>query len=178
MYMYVKLEKSRHPQSQGSVEHANEDTKDMLVAWMADNESQNWTTGIKFVQFQKNCAHQSVCLEYSVMFGSEARIGLTSSSLPHEVISTINNEAETAAVFPNNNMPICHDRNTMKDENTDMIHTRNIVRDEITDMIHTRNIVRDENTNMIHTRNTGRDEITDIESDTDTDSEITEITEF
>ena len=45
--------KSRHPQSQGSVKHANGDIKDMLVAWMADNESQDWTTGIKFVQLQK-----------------------------------------------------------------------------------------------------------------------------
>ena len=95
--MHVKHfhEKSRHPQSQGSVEHANGDTKDMLVAWMDDNDSQYWTTGIKFVQFQKNCAHHSVCLPYSAMFGSEARNGLTSLSLPNEVISTINNEAET-----------------------------------------------------------------------------------
>lgn len=45
--------KPRHPQSQGSVERANCDIKDMLVAWLADNETQDWSTGIKFVQFQK-----------------------------------------------------------------------------------------------------------------------------
>ena len=41
--------KPRHPQSQGSVERANGDTKDMLVAWLSDNNFKDWTTGIKFV---------------------------------------------------------------------------------------------------------------------------------
>ena len=31
--------KPRHPQSQGSVERANADIKDMLTAWLADNET-------------------------------------------------------------------------------------------------------------------------------------------
>ena len=35
--------KPRHPQSQGSVERANGDFKDMLVAWLAGNNSLNWT---------------------------------------------------------------------------------------------------------------------------------------
>ena len=42
-----------HPQSQGSVERANGDIKDMLIAWMGDNSTSDWSTGIKFVQFQK-----------------------------------------------------------------------------------------------------------------------------
>ena len=33
------------------------------------------------------------------MFGSEARIGLTSSSLPNELMSTIESEADLFAVF-------------------------------------------------------------------------------
>ena len=32
--------KPRHPQSQGSVEHANGDIKDMLAAWVTDNNTQ------------------------------------------------------------------------------------------------------------------------------------------
>lgn len=32
-------EKPRHPQSQGSVERANADIEDMLIAWLADNET-------------------------------------------------------------------------------------------------------------------------------------------
>jgi len=43
--------KPRHPQSQGSVERANGDIKDMLVAWMGDNKTNDWTIGLKFVQF-------------------------------------------------------------------------------------------------------------------------------
>jgi len=34
--------KPRHPQSQGSVERLNCDIKDMLVAWLADNQSEAW----------------------------------------------------------------------------------------------------------------------------------------
>ncbi|XP_037776955.1 KRAB-A domain-containing protein 2-like [Penaeus monodon] len=49
--------KPYHPQSQGSVERANGDNKYMLVIWFADNNSQDWSVGIKFVQFQKNAAH-------------------------------------------------------------------------------------------------------------------------
>ncbi|KAK7110775.1 hypothetical protein V1264_014597 [Littorina saxatilis] len=45
--------KPRHPQSQGSVERENGDIKDMLVAWLADNHTQDWVTGINFVQFHK-----------------------------------------------------------------------------------------------------------------------------
>ena len=33
--------KPRHPQSQGSVERANGDIKDMLVAWMSENNTQD-----------------------------------------------------------------------------------------------------------------------------------------
>ena len=44
----------RHPQSQGSVERANGDIKDMLISWRSDNNSQDWVVGIKFVQQMKN----------------------------------------------------------------------------------------------------------------------------
>ena len=47
-------DKPRHPQSQGPVERANGDIKDMLVAWLAENDTQDLVTGIKFVQFHKN----------------------------------------------------------------------------------------------------------------------------
>ena len=45
--------KPRHPQSQGSVKRANSDIKDILVAWMSDNDTQDWTVGLKFVQQQR-----------------------------------------------------------------------------------------------------------------------------
>ena len=92
--------KPRHPQSQGSVERANGDIKDMLVAWLADNKTQDWTVGIKFVQFQKNSAFHSgiKCSPYSAMFGCEAHVGLTSLSLPSELINTLESEDDLAAI--------------------------------------------------------------------------------
>ncbi|XP_063593853.1 KRAB-A domain-containing protein 2-like [Penaeus indicus] len=67
--------KPRHPQSQGSVERANGDIKDMLLTWFAGNHSQDWSVGMKFVQCQKNAARHSgiKCSPYSAMFGCEAR---------------------------------------------------------------------------------------------------------
>ena len=38
--------------SQGSVERANGDIKDVFVAWLADNDTHDWITGITLVQFQ------------------------------------------------------------------------------------------------------------------------------
>uniref|UniRef100_A0A4W3GZE2 KRAB-A domain-containing protein 2-like n=1 Tax=Callorhinchus milii TaxID=7868 RepID=A0A4W3GZE2_CALMI len=95
---------ARHPQSQGSVERTNRDIKEMLGAWLSDNNAQDWTVGIKFVQFQKNSAHHSgiSCSPYAAMFGNEARVGLTSSSLPTELISTLESELHLMAVLPDN----------------------------------------------------------------------------
>ncbi|XP_037787451.1 KRAB-A domain-containing protein 2-like [Penaeus monodon] len=74
--------------NQGSVERANGDIKDMLVAWMGDNNTTDWSIGIKFVQFQKNSSlHAGIRRSpYVAMFQCEAKVGLTSSSLPDEVI--------------------------------------------------------------------------------------------
>ena len=41
--------KPRHPQSQGSVEQLNCDVKDMLIAWLGDNNSTDWPVELKFV---------------------------------------------------------------------------------------------------------------------------------
>ena len=86
--------KPRHPQSQGSVERANADIKDILVAWMSDNKTQDWTVGLKFVQHQKNCAHHAGInrTPYKAMFGEDPKFGLTSSSLPPEVLERLQSE--------------------------------------------------------------------------------------
>ncbi|XP_063585392.1 uncharacterized protein LOC134762776 [Penaeus indicus] len=91
---------------QGSVESANSDIKGMLVTWLADNNSLDWSVGIKFVQFQKkNAAHHSRILRspYSAMFGCEARVGLTSSPLPTEVVSRLESEDDLIAVMSGDN---------------------------------------------------------------------------
>ena len=46
--------KPRHPQSQGFVEQANSDIKDMLIAWMSVNDTRDWSVGNTFVQFRNN----------------------------------------------------------------------------------------------------------------------------
>ncbi|XP_037780316.1 uncharacterized protein LOC119576745 [Penaeus monodon] len=83
------------PRHQSSVERANGDIKDMLVTWFADNNSQDWSVGIKFVQFQKNAAHHP----YSAMFGCEARVGLTFSALPTVVVSRLESEGDLIVVM-------------------------------------------------------------------------------
>lgn len=46
--------KLRHNQNQGSVERANRDIEAILTAWMSDNNSKDWPTALKLIQFQKN----------------------------------------------------------------------------------------------------------------------------
>ncbi|XP_064080656.1 KRAB-A domain-containing protein 2-like [Macrobrachium nipponense] len=92
--------KPRHPQSQGSVERANCDIKDMLVAWLSDNNTTDWTVGLKFVQFQKNSSYHSGIRRspFAALFGSDAKVGLTTSALPHDVIHRLQITAEPPAV--------------------------------------------------------------------------------
>ena len=45
--------KPRHPQSQGSVERANADIKDVLGAWMSDNNMQDWTVGLNLFSIRR-----------------------------------------------------------------------------------------------------------------------------
>src|SRR5215510_869788 len=46
--------KPRHYQSQGSVERSNQDIRDMLVAWMSDNNTKTWSEGLRVIQSKKN----------------------------------------------------------------------------------------------------------------------------
>ncbi|XP_037780264.1 SCAN domain-containing protein 3-like [Penaeus monodon] len=91
------------PQSQGSVERANGNIKDMLVTWLADNNSQDWSVGINFrgQQHSENAAQHSgiKCSPYSATFGCEARVGLTFSPLPTEVVSRLEREDDRIAVM-------------------------------------------------------------------------------
>jgi hypothetical protein len=66
----------------------------MTVTWMHENSCKVWQVGIKFVQFQKNLSYHSVIKRtpYKAMFGVEAKVGLTSSSLPDDIISKISTE--------------------------------------------------------------------------------------
>jgi hypothetical protein len=68
----------RHPQSQGSVEGANADIKEMIISWMNDNDTTQWSEGLRVVQFQKNRSHHRVIDQppYKALFGADPNIGL------------------------------------------------------------------------------------------------------
>ena len=76
----------------------------MLGAWLSDNNSKDWTTGIKFIKFHNNSAHHSgiKCSPYSAVFRNEARIVLASSSLQNELMPIIDSEADLFAVLEDN----------------------------------------------------------------------------
>ncbi|KAK7102356.1 hypothetical protein V1264_020587 [Littorina saxatilis] len=92
--------KPRHPQSQGSVERANSDIKDMLIAWMTDNKTTGWSLGLRFVQFAKNRSHSAGIgrSPYLAMFGVEPRVGLSSTSLPVDLIDRLQTEDDLQAI--------------------------------------------------------------------------------
>ncbi|XP_025943717.1 KRAB-A domain-containing protein 2-like [Apteryx rowi] len=93
--------KPRHPQSQELLEHPDSNIKDMLVEWMADNNSWDWTMGIRFVQFTKNSAYHSGinCAPYTALFGTDPRCGLTLTSLPSDIINCLKVKEDLASVL-------------------------------------------------------------------------------
>lgn len=93
--------KPRHSQSQGSVERANQDIENIIAAWMSDNNSVQWAEGLPYVQFMKNRAFHSGIKQspYKAMFGIEPRVGLTTSSLPIDVISSLEKEEDLEEVI-------------------------------------------------------------------------------
>jgi transposase InsO family protein len=64
-----------HPQSQDSVERANADIKEMIISWMNDNDTTQWSEGLRFVQFQKNRSHHRVIDQppYKALFGADPK---------------------------------------------------------------------------------------------------------
>ena len=60
----------------------------MLVCWLGDNNTTEWTVRLKYVLFQKNSSLQSriKCSPFTALLGSGARTGLSSFSLPPEIL--------------------------------------------------------------------------------------------
>ena len=81
------------------------DIKDMLVAWMADNNTNDWSVGIKFVQFLKNSSlHSGIQRSpFSALFGCDAKVGLTTSSLPEEILERMHSEEDLLTAFATSN---------------------------------------------------------------------------
>ena len=63
MWPQLKIvhEKPRHSQSQGSIERSNRDIEEMIRACMIDNNSKQWSEGLRFCQYQKyNSLHSGI----------------------------------------------------------------------------------------------------------------------
>lgn len=93
--------KPRHSQSQGSVERANQDIENMLCAWMQDEKTSCWSEGLRFVQLMKNRAFHSGIKRspYEALFGCKARVGLSTSSLPDDVLQDVETEEELEKII-------------------------------------------------------------------------------
>ncbi|CAF1226094.1 unnamed protein product, partial [Didymodactylos carnosus] len=88
----------RHPQSQGSVEKANDDVERKLAIWMKQNKTSKWSAGLPFVMHQKNTSHHSG-INTTVMFGCAPKLGLSSLPLPSATIDRLTKEEELLALI-------------------------------------------------------------------------------
>jgi hypothetical protein len=55
------------------VERANADVKEMLATWLSENNSTQWSEGLRFIQFQRNRSYHRVIGQspYKALFGSD-----------------------------------------------------------------------------------------------------------
>lgn len=97
--------KPRHSQSQGSVERANQDMQNMLMTWTATNKCTKWSEGLRFIQFMKNRAYHAGIKRapYAAMFGTDAKLGLSSSSIPEQIAKILQTEEDLEEII--NSLP-------------------------------------------------------------------------
>ncbi|XP_025198291.1 KRAB-A domain-containing protein 2-like [Melanaphis sacchari] len=97
--------KPRHSQTQGSIERANQDIQNLLRAWMYENNTNKWADGLYFVQFTKNTAYHEGIKQspYEAMFGTKAKMGLFSSSLPRDKLHELESEEHLENIIKNMN---------------------------------------------------------------------------
>lgn len=72
----------------GGAERCNQDVEKLLTTWMQDNNTNNWSDGLKFVQLMKNREYHDglKCSPYKAMFGIDLKFGLSNSNLPKDLI--------------------------------------------------------------------------------------------
>jgi len=93
--------KQRYSQSQGSVESSNQEARDMLVAWMSDNNTKTWSEGLRFIQSKKHRTLRSVIKTspYEATFGTGQRIRLWNSLLTEDMYCLTETEEELEQPF-------------------------------------------------------------------------------
>ncbi|KAK4321405.1 hypothetical protein Pmani_007775 [Petrolisthes manimaculis] len=90
--------KPRNSQSQGSVERANRDVEAILACWMKDNNTTQWSNGLRFVQWQKNTRFHSGIgrTPYEAMYGEKAHLGISAVNIPEEIMEGMETEEQLA----------------------------------------------------------------------------------
>ena len=88
--------RARHPQSQGSVERANQDVELMIGKWMMIHEATQWSVGIYAVAYQKNNRwHRTIKnTPYNLVYGQNPRVEVTALPFPIETLRNLSTEAE------------------------------------------------------------------------------------
>lgn len=116
--MKIVHSKPRHPQSQGSVEKVNQDIENMVWAWMQDEQTNHWSDWLRFVQLMKNRAFHSGIKRtpYEALFGCKVKVGLTTSSLPQDVLQTIKSEEDLEKVLDSIETPEQHGEDDPKED--------------------------------------------------------------
>ena len=68
---------------------------------MNDNDTTPWSEGLRFVQFQKNRSHHRVIDQppYKALLGADPTIGLSSTSIPKELIPQIETEEDLEQIL-------------------------------------------------------------------------------
>ena len=89
--------KRRHPESQGSVERANQDIKKHFTTMMLENKNDaNWVKYVRLVQYRKNTNYHSTIgmTPFQAIFNMKPPIGLSEFGIPIELGSGISTEED------------------------------------------------------------------------------------
>ena len=80
----------------------------MVIAWMLDNNTTNWTHGLRFVQFAKNSSLNSGIglTPFKAMFGQDAQVGLESTTLPPEIMELVHTEEDLLRLAEQEQTPV------------------------------------------------------------------------
>ena len=103
---------------------------DILIRWMRENNTTDWTTGIR-LQFQKN-RQDHVRIKrspYETMFGCEPKVGLSTTPILNEILQVLQKEEDLQAHLndkPSDNTPDNANSNVNSVEDNNSNDTNNI----------------------------------------------------
>ena len=88
--------KPRHPETQGSVERANQDIKRHLTAMMFESGSNSWVCHVRQVQYKKNTAfHSTIGMSpFQALVHRKPPMGLSDLGIPAEIHENIRSEQD------------------------------------------------------------------------------------